>query len=138
MLLCMPLLGSVVIVAALRLPHSFPARIWLYVIPSGLLAGLYCYGLGFAYKRSDFTVVYPVTRAMPVLVLACVDVAMGRAPSAVGWAAMLLVMAGCVLAPQSSYRDFDLKRYHVREIGWVLLTAGPSSGSPCWTRGRRR
>jgi uncharacterized membrane protein len=128
MLMCAVPLGLVVIVAALHLPHSFPARIVLYVVPSGLICGVYCYSLGSAYKRSDFTVVYPVTRAVPVLVLACVDVAIGRAPSTIGWAAMLLVTVGCVLAPQSSYRDFDLRRYHVREIGWVLLTAGAIIG----------
>lgn len=124
MLICVVPLALVLIGFGLWLPHSFPPRIWLYVVPSGLIGGAYIYFLALAYGRSDFTIVYPVTRALPVLMVAGVDVLRGRAPSAIGWGAMLLVMAGCMLAPQSSYRGFELKRYHVREIGWIVLTAG--------------
>lgn len=124
MLLCVVPLALMLIAIGMALPHSFPARTWLLVVPSGLIGGAYTYFLARAYGSSDFTVVYPLTRALPVLLVAGVDVLRGRQPSAVGWAAMLLVVVGCMLAPQTSYRGFDLRRYHWREVLWILLTAG--------------
>jgi uncharacterized membrane protein len=128
MLLCVVPLAAVLIGAGLALPHSFPARTWLYVVPSGLIGGAYTYFLARAYSSSDFSVVYPLTRALPVLLVAGVDVLRGHRPSSLGWLAMLLVVAGCLLAPQTSYRGFDLRRYHWREVLWILLTAGGVAG----------
>ena len=124
MLLCVVPLALVVIGVGLSLPHSFPARTWFYVVPSGLIGGAYTYFLARAYSSSDFTVVYPLTRALPVILVAGVDVLRGRQPSGIGWLAMVLVVVGCVLAPQKSYRGFDLGRYHLQEVLWILLTAG--------------
>lgn len=128
MLMCTVPMALVLIAAGLVLPHSFPARAWLYVVPSGLIGGAYTYFLARAYSSADFTVVYPLTRALPVLLVAVVDVVRGRQPSAVGWLAMLLVVAGCVMAPQTSYRGFDLRRYHWREVLWILLTVAGVAG----------
>jgi len=124
MLLCIAPLAVGLIGIGFALPHSFPPRTWLFVVPSGLIGGGYSYFLARAYNSADFTVVYPLTRALPVLLVAGADVLRGRQPSAVGWAAMLLVVVGCVLAPQTSYRGFDVRRYHLRELLWILLTAG--------------
>ncbi|MGD2175313.1 MAG: hypothetical protein PVJ27_07915, partial [Candidatus Brocadiaceae bacterium] len=40
----------------------------------------------------------------------------------------VVVVAGCVLAPQESLRGFDLRRYHLREVAWILLTAAAIVG----------
>jgi drug/metabolite transporter (DMT)-like permease len=114
--------------AGLLLPHSFPARAWLCVVPSGIICGLYFRFLALAYGSSDFTVVYPVARALPVLMVAGIDVARGHYPTATGWLAMVMVVAGCALAPQRSYRDLDLRHYTGRAILWMLLTAATIAG----------
>ncbi|MCK4376321.1 MAG: hypothetical protein KAX19_13375 [Candidatus Brocadiae bacterium] len=110
-------------------PHSFPPRAWLCVIASGAICGFYYWFLGLAYSESDFTIVYPVARALPVLAVALVaDVSRGRYPSGVGWVGLLMVVGGCVLAPQVSYRNFDFKRYGTRDILWIVLTAATIVG----------
>lgn len=128
LLLVLPMALAMIGVVLLWVPHSFPPRTWLYVIPSGLICGAYFYFLALAYGSSDFTIVYPVARALPLLMLAGIDVLRGRPPAPLGWLGMLVVVAGCVLAPQESYRGFDLKRYHLREVGWILLTAATIVG----------
>jgi len=113
---------------SLRFPHSFPPTAWLCVLASGLICGLYYCFLGLAYGSSDFTVVYPVARALPVLIVAGLDMLRGRYPSGPGWGGLLLVVGGCMLAPQASYRGFDFRHYGSRAILWVLLTAGAIVG----------
>ncbi len=127
LLLIVPMAG-VVVGAGLALPHSFPPVAWACVVISGAICGSYFWFLALAYRSSDFTIVYPVARALPVLIVAAIDVLRGRYPSAVGWLAMIIVTAGCVLAPQQSLRKFDLKRYHLRELVWILLTAATIAG----------
>jgi uncharacterized membrane protein len=113
---------------ALLLPHSFPPKAWACVAASGAITGAYYWFLGLAYGSGDFTVVYPVARALPVLMVAGIDVARGRPPSAAGWLGMALVVAGCMLAPQASYRGFTWRRYHARDILWIVLTAATIAG----------
>jgi uncharacterized membrane protein len=123
MLLMTVPLAAPVVGLGLLLPHAVPARVLLYVVPSGIVSGLYFRFLALAYGSSDFTVVYPVARALPVLVVAAVDVLRGRPPTAAGLAGMLLVVAGCVLAPQTSYRNLRLAHYRTKSLAWIVLTA---------------
>ncbi len=128
MLLATTPVALCLIAAALAVPHSFPLRAWLCVVPSGIICGLYFRFLALAYGSSDFTIVYPTARALPVLMVAGIDVLRGRYPTGFGWLGMVLVAFGCVLAPQESLRRFDLRRYHLREVMWILLTAATIVG----------
>jgi len=53
---------------------SLPARAWWCALASGCCCGLYYFGLTRAYASGDFTVVYPVARALPVLLVGLGDV----------------------------------------------------------------
>ncbi len=128
-MLLMTVPGALALIGGgLLLPHSFPARVWLCVVPSGIICGLYFWFLGLAYGSSDFTVVYPVARALPVLIVAGIDVLRSHYPTSIGWLAMGMVAGGCVLAPQRSYSDLNLRHYTSRAILWMLLTAGTIVG----------
>ena len=122
LIMVLPMAAAAIGVAAL-FPHSFPLTAWLCVIGSGILSGLYFRFLALAYGSADFTVVYPVARALPVIMVAGIDTLRGRFPSGAGWLAMLMVVGGCVLAPQRSYRRFDWRHYGSRSIMWIVLTA---------------
>ncbi len=102
---------------------AFPAQVWGLLALTGICQAVYFFGLTKGYSRGDFTVVYPLARALPVLFLALVDLARGRVPSLLGWAGMLLVVAGCALAPLESLRGITLARYRSRALLWVLVTA---------------
>ena len=115
--------SMVAIGIALCFPHSFPPTAWACVVASGAVTGFYYYFLGLAYSSADFTTVYPVARSLPVLILAGIELAQGAPPTPAGWVAMIVVVGGCILAPQVSYRGFDWKRYGRRDILWMTLTA---------------
>ena len=98
-------------------------RAWLCVLGSGTCCGLYYYCLGRAYGESDFTIVYPLARALPVVLVALWDVLIGRMPTLLGWAGMLLVVAGGLVVPLRSLRGFRPGIYLRRAGLWVVLTA---------------
>lgn len=113
---------------AISFSASLPPKALLCVLGSGLIAGLYFRFLALAYGAADFTTVYPVARALPVLVVAALDMLRGHYPTAIGWGGLLLVVLGCALAPQESYRGFSLRRYAARDMIWMLLTAAAVVG----------
>lgn len=103
--------------------RSFPINVWIYVAISGIFGGIYYLTLGNAYKASDFTIVYPVARSLPVLIMGLVDLLRGRTPTFFGWLGMFLVAFGCVLSPLYSIKEIHLKRYINKAILWIFLTA---------------
>lgn len=105
------------------LARSLTPTAWACVLGSGACCGAYFFGLGRAYGSADFTVVYPVARALPVVLVALGDVLRGRVPTPAGWVGIALVVAGCLLAPLRSFRDFAPRRYFNRAGLWIALTA---------------
>ncbi len=103
--------------------RSLPLEAWIYAGTSGVFCALYYLFLARAYASSDFTIVYPLARALPVLMVGLGDIVWGRPPTPMGWIGMALVTAGCLLAPLTSWREITLARYLNRTTVWVVLTA---------------
>lgn len=51
--------------------QDFSAEFWGLLTLSGVLQVIYLLGLGFAYKKADIGLVYPMARALPVLMVYC-------------------------------------------------------------------
>jgi uncharacterized membrane protein len=115
--------GFVPAVVGQLLAHSMSTYTWLYVAGSGLCCAMYFQALGKAYEGADFTTVYPVSRSLPVLIVALGDSLQGHRPSLAGWGGMALVVAGCMLAPLLSLRSISLSRYFNRASVWMVITA---------------
>lgn len=96
---------------------------WICVVASGFSAAFYLFGLARAFHLSDFTIVYPVARALPVLFIALIDVQRGRLLSPRGWAGILLVVIGSVLIPQQRFGDFRLRNYWNIAVFWMIVAA---------------
>jgi drug/metabolite transporter (DMT)-like permease len=123
MLTVVVLVGFVPGILSEAFSHSLNSTAWVCVLGSGSFCALYFFCLARAYSASDFTTVYPVARAMPVFLVGLGDVARGIYPTAIGWIGMLLVIAGCFLAPLTSFRDFRARSYLNRTSVYMLLTA---------------
>jgi drug/metabolite transporter (DMT)-like permease len=122
----LPFLAIVGLVPALvgqALTGAMHGMVWVYVTGSGLFCGAYFLSLGRAYESADFTTVYPVARAMPVLLVAGGDALRGRLPSGAGWAGMALVVLGCLMAPLRGPRELKAKAYLNSATVWIVLTA---------------
>jgi drug/metabolite transporter (DMT)-like permease len=105
------------------LGSRLPVRVWGYLTLASIFQACYYLGLNKGYQSGDFTVVYPVARALPVLLVAVADVALGNAPSSVAWLGMILVSLGCIAMPLESMRDFTVACYYNRTMIWILVTA---------------
>jgi len=99
-----------------------------YLIGGGAFLALYYVGMTRSYRGGDFTVAYPLARALPVLMVACVEVALGDAPSVLGWIGIALIAAGSMLAPLQSLREFSVARYWNRTTFWILVAATGVAG----------
>ncbi len=116
-------LGIVPAVLGEILLGPFPAKAYVCVLISGCCGGAYFYFLARGYEKSDFTVVYPVSRALPVLLVGLGDTVLGKNPSAGGWIGMCLVVAGCLITPLHRFGEFDWRKYIRWSNLWMLLTA---------------
>ena len=101
----------------------FPIVAYICVAGSGVFAGGYFWGLARAYGSGDFTVVYPIVRALPVILLGLVDAFRGRLPTSLGWLGIGFVAGGCLLAPLHSLREIRLANYRLESGFWILMTA---------------
>ncbi len=123
MLFAAALAGALPAMASEAVAHSLSVKAWACVVGSGICCGVYFFSLARAYSSSDFTVVYPIVRSLPVLLVAVGDLLRGRWPTAVSWLGMALVVSGCSLAPLHSLRDLRIRRYLNQAVLWTLLAA---------------
>jgi drug/metabolite transporter (DMT)-like permease len=128
MVLFITIVGFVPAVWSEAVTHSMTPLAWACVVGSGFSASLYLFGLARAFEKTDFTIVYPVVRSLPVVFIGIIDVLRGRYLTALGWVGLLLVVGGCVLVPLRNFRDFSLNRYFNRATLWMLLGASGMVG----------
>ncbi|MEM9539232.1 MAG: hypothetical protein AAGA60_06925 [Cyanobacteria bacterium P01_E01_bin.42] len=100
--------------------ESFPLPVWGAILLSGVVHATYYLGLTMGYRHGSFTVIYPVSRALPVLFLAGFDVFRGYEPSLLGWSGILLVTIGCAIAPLQSLQKASWRDYWNWAAVWVL------------------
>jgi len=107
---------------------ALPRQIWGYVILTGISLAVYYLGLAKGYQSGHFTVVYPVARALPILLVAVYDLFRGDAPSTLAWLGMGLVSVGCMVMPQKSLKNFNLSDYRDPAMFWVVVAAAGTVG----------
>jgi drug/metabolite transporter (DMT)-like permease len=107
---------------------SLPDGVWVNFTISGVCLAVYYLGLTQGYQSGEFSVVYPLARALPVLVLALADIALGHPPTSAGWAGIILVTIGCITSPLDSLRNIRLSTYLNRTTIWILITAAGMVG----------
>lgn len=101
----------------------FSTKVWLFAMLAGVAMAVYDLGLTKGYQSGNFTVVYPVARALPILIVAISDVFLGHSPTLLAWAGMFAVLLGCLVMPLESLRKFQLSAYLNRTMIWILVTA---------------
>jgi len=105
------------------LTTSMTQLAWFCVLGSGVCAAIYLYGLARAYATTDFTIVYPIARALPVVFIAIIDVLRGRYLTPLGWVGIGLVVTGSVFVPQQRFGDFRIKNYLDTAVIWMIIAA---------------
>lgn len=127
MFLSISVVSLVVLFPPLLLMEWFAPPV-LRVVPwnilfGGLFLAIYYFGMTHSYRGGDFTVAYPLARALPVLMVACAEAVMGDAPTPLGWLGIVLIAAGSMLVPLQSLRELSAARYWNRTTLWILMAA---------------
>ena len=108
--------------------------VWPFLLGASASQAVYFLGLTLGYRAGDLGVVYPVTRALPVLFLGGFDLARSLSPSAMGWFGLALVAAGCVITswagrpPQDAPAAGRRPRVLHATIGWAVVGAAGTVG----------
>lgn len=106
-------------------PWSLPSAFWAWLIASGLCQTLYMAGLAWAYARGEISVLYPLARALPVVLVPLVGLGLpgDQSLGALDWLGMVLILVGALCLPMSSWRALSLRTYLTPALGFALLAA---------------
>jgi drug/metabolite transporter (DMT)-like permease len=95
--------GALIYLPLLIIHLPVPVKTWIYVIPSALCQTAYIGALGNAYKREDFSLVYPIARgAAPGLLALWSIVFFKETPSLAGLVGLGIIILGLLLVGGSS------------------------------------
>ena len=107
-------------------PFSMSWQFWLLMLFSVIGEVLYTLGLARAYRKGDISLVYPVARALPVLMVPAVTLIFGlgtKTPDLCAFLGMLVITVGCLIMPLKRFSDFSLRFYFSKVIGFIFLAA---------------
>ncbi len=107
---------------------SLPVEFWGMLAFSGIAQIVYLVGLIMAYKHADVGVIYPIARALPVMMVGGFSVALGHALSSQQWLGFVLITFGCILVPLTHVRQVSLVAYLNVGVFWALIAAIGTTG----------
>lgn len=106
------------------------ARVWWLVVATGFFQATYLSALAAAYRHGELSVVYPLARSSPLLILLVGTLFMGSAEHITGAAVagIVLIVSGCMVLPMQRFRDFRLANYRNLATLFALLAAASTAG----------
>ncbi len=107
-----------------------PGKVWLQLLVSSGCQATYYYFLSLAYREGDMSVMYPIARAFPVLMVPPLVWLLGqgvRLPHT-DWLAMLLIVVGCLLLPMRTFGDISIHYYRNKATVFALMAAAGTTG----------
>ncbi|WP_022941582.1 EamA family transporter [Psychromonas hadalis] len=109
-------------------PQVFSIQFWYLLFISGIFQIIYLVALGFAYQNADVGVVYPMARAIPVMMVGGLVLLLGQVVMPMQWLGFLLITSGCLLVPLTSLRQFKLSPGSHIGIAWAIIAAIGTTG----------
>lgn len=111
--------------------HLLPPVTWGYAVVSGVCLSVYFLGLTQGYRAGDFTLVYPLARAVPILLLVAFDLLRGQTIEPMGYLGIFMVMGGCLFLAGNGTKApaaAGSARLAGPALGWVLVIALGTAG----------
>ncbi|KJY82799.1 multidrug transporter [Vibrio galatheae] len=107
---------------------QIPSVFWWVLLVSGVAQCVYLIGLGHAYQHGDIGVIYPIARALPVLMVGVGTAALGYQLSPQVWCGFILITFGCLLVPLSTLHQQQLAQYQNMGVFWAIVAAIGTTG----------
>ena len=109
---------------------TFPTSVWLLLISTGIFQTIYILGLANAYQRGDLSILYPIARSSPVIVVIIVTLFFDRADQISVqciWG-IALVAVGMFVLPMKHLSDFHIDNYLNSSVLFALMAAFATAG----------
>lgn len=107
---------------------SLPLQFWMLVAFSGVCQAVYVLGLANAYKQADIGVIYPIARAIPVLMVGLGTWLLGEALLPHQWTGFGLLTLGCLLVPLTHFNQLKWASYKTLGVLWAVVAAVGTTG----------
>ena len=109
---------------------TFPASVWLLLVATGFFQAVYMLGLANAYRRGDLSILYPIARSSPIIVVIIVTLFLDRADQVSAqciWG-IALVVVGMFVLPMKRLGDFHIDNYLNSSVLFALTAAFATAG----------
>jgi drug/metabolite transporter (DMT)-like permease len=109
---------------------KIPTSVWILLAFTGIAQAVYFIGLSWAYRLGHISIAYPIARAVPVVLVALINLALGHRAQigTIALIGMALIALGCLLLPMTRFREFRLKNYLHPSSLMALVAALGSTG----------
>jgi uncharacterized membrane protein len=109
---------------------AISTSVWLLLAATGVAQAVYFFGLTAAYRQGDISLVYPLARAIPILLVVAVSFGLGRGDTitVLGLVGMVLIVIGCTILPLPTFRRLQLRHYVKYTYLMILVTAVGTAG----------
>lgn len=106
-----------------------PVFYWLFA-GSCFFEVLYMYGLAHGYKHGEISLIYPLVRTIPVVLLAVITLVagIGKPFGAITMFGMIVIAAGCLIMPFQSFRNISFKNLNGIALIFVCMGAIGTTG----------
>ena len=109
---------------------GLPTVFYWFLAGSCCFEVIYMYGLAHGYKHGDISVIYPLVRALPVVMLAVITltIGIGKPFGIIALGGMFMIAAGCFIMPFTSFRNISLKGLNRMALLFIALGAIGTTG----------
>lgn len=106
------------------------SQTWLLVALTGFFQAVYLLGLATAYRHGELSVVYPLARSSPLLILLFGSLFLGTADRITFGAAfgIVLIVAGCIVLPMQHFSQLRWSNYLNLATFFALIAAAGTAG----------
>ncbi|MGF1750057.1 multidrug transporter [Vibrio cionasavignyae] len=102
---------------------NLSAKFWGLLLLSAIGQVIYLVGLLKAYNLGDIGVMYPIARALPVLMVGLGTVVIGQTLTVNAWFGFAVLTLGCLIIPMRHFTDLRLSSYANVGVFWALIAA---------------
>ncbi|NRA39422.1 MAG: multidrug DMT transporter permease [Planctomycetes bacterium] len=105
--------------------YLLSAEMWLYVALTGLTHIMCFFALAAAYKHGDISIVYPIARSSPLIMVSISALCLGHGDqiSTLCIIGVVIIVSGSFLLPMKSFSDFKIANYYNKMCMFALLAA---------------
>ena len=106
-----------------------PVFYWLFAATC-VFEVIYMFGLAHGYKHGDISLIYPLVRTLPVIMLAVITLVagIGKPFGPITLSGMIIIAAGCFIMPFESFRKISFKNLNGIALVFVCLGAIGTTG----------